>query len=71
MGAGAAYSTPSDMARYLAALMCRGANEYGSVLKPATLASMFAPQYQPHPRIPGMGLAFGGATPAAIGWSST
>ena len=58
MGAGAAYSTPSDMARYLAALMCRGANEYGSVLKPATLASMFAPQYQPHPRIPGMGLAF-------------
>jgi CubicO group peptidase (beta-lactamase class C family) len=58
VGAGAAYSTPRDMARYLAALMCRGANEYGSVLKPATLASMFAPQYQPHPRIPGMGLAF-------------
>ena len=27
------------------------------MLKPA-LASMFAPQYQPHPRIPGMGLAF-------------
>jgi hypothetical protein len=46
------------MARYLAALMCGAANEYGSVLKPATLASMFAAQYQPHPRIPGMGLAF-------------
>jgi CubicO group peptidase (beta-lactamase class C family) len=58
VGAGAAYSTPTDMARYLAALMCGGTNEYGSVLKPATLASMFAAQYQPHPRIPGMGLAF-------------
>ena len=58
MGAGAAYSTPSDMVRYLAALMHEGANEYGSVLKPATLASMFEAQYQPHPRIPGMGLAF-------------
>ena len=58
VGAGAAYSTPSDMARYLSSLMCGGANEYGSVLKPATLASMFAAQYQPHPRIPGMGLAF-------------
>jgi CubicO group peptidase (beta-lactamase class C family) len=58
VGAGAAYSTPSDMVRYLAALMREGANEYGSVLKPATLASMFEAQYQPHPRIPGMGLAF-------------
>ena len=58
VGAGAAYSTPNDMARYLAALMCGGANEYGSMLKPVTLASMFAAQYQPHPRIPGMGLAF-------------
>jgi CubicO group peptidase (beta-lactamase class C family) len=58
VGAGAAYSTPSDMARYLAALMCGGTNEYGSVLKPATLDSMFAAQYQPHPRIQGMGLAF-------------
>lgn len=58
VGAGAAYSTPNDMARYLAVLMSGGASEYGSVLKPATLASMFDAQYQPHPRIPGMGLAF-------------
>jgi CubicO group peptidase (beta-lactamase class C family) len=57
-GAGAAYSSPRDMARYFAALMGGGANEHGSVLKPATVASMFAAQYQPHPRIPGMGLAF-------------
>jgi CubicO group peptidase (beta-lactamase class C family) len=57
-GAGGIYSTPEDMARYLAALLGGGANEHGTVLKPATLASMFAAQYQPHPRIPGMGLAF-------------
>jgi hypothetical protein len=57
-GATNAYSTPRDMARYLAALLGGGANEHGSVLKPATLASMFAAQYQPDPRIPGMGLAF-------------
>ena len=58
IGAGAAYSTPRDMARYLAALMGAGANEHGLVLKPATVASMFAAQYQPDPRIPGIGLAF-------------
>jgi CubicO group peptidase (beta-lactamase class C family) len=56
--AGAACSTPRDMARYAAALLAGGANEHGSVLKPETLASMFAPQYRPDPRIPGMGLAF-------------
>ena len=52
------YSTPRDMARYLAALLSGGANEHGSVLKPATLAILFEPHYQPDPRIPGMGLAF-------------
>jgi CubicO group peptidase (beta-lactamase class C family) len=57
-GAGGAYSTPRDMARYLAALMGGGANQYGRVLQPATLASMFKPQYQPHPAIPGIGAAF-------------
>jgi Beta-lactamase len=58
VGASAAYSTPRDMARYLAALLAGGANEHGFVLEPATVASMFAAQFQPHPRIPGMGLAF-------------
>lgn len=57
-GAASAYSTPADMARYAAALLGGGGNEHGSVLKPATLATMFEPQYQPDPRIPGMGLAF-------------
>ena len=57
-GGGAVYSTPRDMARYLAALLGRGANEHGSVLKPETLATMYAPQYQPDSRVPGIGLAF-------------
>jgi CubicO group peptidase (beta-lactamase class C family) len=58
VGGGAVYSTPRDMARYLAALLGGGANEHGSVLKPATMAAMFEPHYQPDPRIPGFGLAF-------------
>jgi hypothetical protein len=57
-GGAAAYSTPADMARYVAALVGGGANQHGSVLKPDTLATMFEPQYQPDPRIPGIGLAF-------------
>jgi CubicO group peptidase (beta-lactamase class C family) len=57
-GAGGIYSTPIDMARYLAALLGGGANEHGTVLKPATLAAMFAAQFQPDPRISGMGPAF-------------
>jgi CubicO group peptidase (beta-lactamase class C family) len=57
-GAGSVYSSPRDMCRYLAALLGGGANEHGSVLRPATLASMFEPHYQPDPRLPGMGLAF-------------
>jgi CubicO group peptidase (beta-lactamase class C family) len=52
------YSSPRDMARYLAALMGGGADEHGSILKPSTLAIMFEPQYRPDPRIPGIGLAF-------------
>ncbi len=52
------YSTPKDMARYVAALLGGGANGHGSVLKPATLEMMFGAQYQPHPLVPGIGLAF-------------
>jgi hypothetical protein len=46
------------MARYVAALLGAGTNQHGTILKPATLATMFQPHYQPDPRIPGMGLAF-------------
>jgi hypothetical protein len=58
IGAGGIFSTPRDRARYVAALLCGGANEHGSVLKPATLATMFEPHYRPDPRLAGMGLAF-------------
>ncbi|HEU4946117.1 MAG TPA: serine hydrolase domain-containing protein [Kribbella sp.] len=57
-GAGSVYSTTSDMARYVSALLGGGANEHGSVLRPETLALMFEPHYRPDPRVPGMGLAF-------------
>ena len=57
-GGGGLYSTTRDMARYVAALLGGGANDHGSVLEPETLAAMFAPQYQPDPRLPGVGLAF-------------
>jgi CubicO group peptidase (beta-lactamase class C family) len=58
VGAGSIYSTTSDMARYVAALLGGGAGEHGSILQPETLASMFAPHYRPDPRLPGIGLAF-------------
>jgi CubicO group peptidase (beta-lactamase class C family) len=57
-GAGSVYSTTSDMARYVSALLGGGANEHGSVLRPETLARMFESHYRPDPRIPGMGLGF-------------
>ena len=57
-GAASIYSTPKDMARYAAALLGGGRNSRGSVLRPATLSTMFEPQYQPDPRLPGMGLGF-------------
>ncbi|HEX5630406.1 MAG TPA: serine hydrolase, partial [Acidimicrobiia bacterium] len=55
---GGIYSTTRSIARYVAALLGGGANESGAVLKPETLAAMFAPQYQPDPRLAGVGLAF-------------
>jgi CubicO group peptidase (beta-lactamase class C family) len=57
-GASSIYSTPTDMARYLAALAGDGANEHGRVLQPATLATMFGPHFQTDPRVPGIGLGF-------------
>ena len=57
-GAGGIYSTTRDMARYVAALLAGGSGEHGRILKPETLTSMFAPHYQPDPRLPGVGLAF-------------
>ncbi len=57
-GAGSTYSTARDMARFVAAMLGGGSNTHGSVLEPATLATMFEPHYRPDPRVPGIGLAF-------------
>jgi hypothetical protein len=55
---GGIYSTARDIARFAAALIGGGANEHGSILDPATLSTMFEPQHQPDPRVPGWGLGF-------------
>ena len=55
-GAGGIYSTPRDVARFAAALLCGGANDHGRIIEPATLATIFERHYQPDPRIPGVGL---------------
>lgn len=52
------FSTPTDMARYVAALLAGGADEHGSILKPETVSMMFQAHYRSDPRIPGMGLSF-------------
>jgi CubicO group peptidase (beta-lactamase class C family) len=57
-GGGGLYSTPTDMARYLAALLHGGVNDHGRVLDADTVATMFRPHFQPDPRVPGMALAF-------------
>jgi len=57
-GCGGIYSTARDVARFAAALLGGGANEHGSILRPATLSTMFAPQFQPDSRVPGWGLGF-------------
>jgi CubicO group peptidase (beta-lactamase class C family) len=59
-GAGSVFSTTADMARYAAALLGGGGSGPGHapVLPPEMLNEMFRPQYQPDPRLPGMGLGF-------------
>jgi len=57
-GAGGVYSTTRDLARYAAALLGGGTNQDGSILEPSTLGTMFEPQYEPDPRLRGMGLGF-------------
>jgi CubicO group peptidase (beta-lactamase class C family) len=58
VGASSIWSTTRDMARYAAALMGGGANDHGRILERDTLTTMFAPHFQPEPRVPGMGLGF-------------
>jgi CubicO group peptidase (beta-lactamase class C family) len=56
--AGGLYASTGDLARYTAALLGGGENEHGRVLKPETVALLFAPHHQPDPRVPGFGLGF-------------
>jgi CubicO group peptidase (beta-lactamase class C family) len=57
-GAGGIYSTPADLGRFVAAIAGGGANDHGSVLEPATFATMLDAHYRPDPRLPGVGLGF-------------
>ncbi len=57
-GGGGVYSSSRDMARYVAALLGGGGNEHGSIIEPASLATMFDPHYQTDPRLASMGLGF-------------
>jgi CubicO group peptidase (beta-lactamase class C family) len=58
VGSGGIFSTVRDVARFAAALMGGDATEHGSILRPATLSTMFEPHYRPDPRVPGWGLGF-------------
>ena len=55
---GGLYSTTRDVARFVTALLGGGSNEHGSVLGAESVSAMFAPQYRPDSRLPGVGLAF-------------
>lgn len=57
-GGGGIYSCLRDVSGFAAALLDGGAGNHGRILEPATLAMMFEPQFQPDPRIPGLGLSF-------------
>lgn len=56
--AGGLYASTRDLARYVAALLGGGEHEHRRVLKPETVALLFAPHHQPDPRVPGFGLGF-------------
>jgi CubicO group peptidase (beta-lactamase class C family) len=56
--AGSVFSSVSEMAKYVIAIIGGGANDHGRVLKPETVATMTSPHYQVDPRLPAMGLAF-------------
>jgi CubicO group peptidase (beta-lactamase class C family) len=50
-GAGSIFSTVNDMAKYVAALMNKGANQYGRYVKPETFEVMTTPQLDVDPRL--------------------
>ena len=56
--ASSVYSTTADMTSYIAALIGGGSNQHGRILRPETLATMFAAHFRGDARVPGMGLGF-------------
>ncbi|OGO50784.1 MAG: hypothetical protein A2148_03640 [Chloroflexi bacterium RBG_16_68_14] len=56
--AGSIFSSVTEMAKYVAALLNGGRNEHGSAIQPETLHMMMEPHYVLDERLPGMGLAF-------------
>jgi CubicO group peptidase (beta-lactamase class C family) len=57
-GGGGLYSSAADLARYLTCLLQHGGGPPGRILQDSTVDQMFSPQFQPDPRLPGMGLGF-------------
>jgi CubicO group peptidase (beta-lactamase class C family)/D-alanyl-D-alanine dipeptidase len=56
--AGSMYSTVNDLARFLSVLFAGGKGANGPILKPATLALMFAPQFAKAEEKTGFGIGF-------------
>ena len=57
-GAGGAYSTLADLARYATVLLGGGRGEHGAIVRPSTLSEMFERHHQTDARLPAMGLGF-------------
>jgi CubicO group peptidase (beta-lactamase class C family) len=57
-GGGGVYATTSDIARFIGFLLNPEAPAGETVLRPATLATMLEPHWQPDERLTAMGLAF-------------
>lgn len=55
---GGIYSSSRDIIGYARALLGAGANGYGSILQPETLALIFERHHSPDPRLVAMGLGF-------------
>ena len=70
-GASNAYSTPRDMARYLAALLGDGANEHGTVLKPQRLPACSRLSTSLIPGYRAWDWRSGAAPPVGTPWWST
>ena len=64
-GGGGLYSTSADLARYVGCLLHEGEGPCGRILQAQTVARLFSPQFQPDPRLPGMGWASTSGTRAA------